>query len=283
MIRIGCVSYLNTTPLVWGLEKAADLQLMYAVPARLLGMLEGGECDVAILPIIDYQRAEDLVIVPGSCIGADGHVHTVRLFARVPIKQICRLYADIESHTSVGLCRIVLKHVYGIEPVFVEDTSGVDAQLLIGDKVVVNPPAGSEYQLDLAEAWKKWTGLPFVFAAWMARRGAQLGDLPQRLEAAMHQGLANVDTIVAREARPRGWPTDVARDYLVRLLKLEIDLSPNSHQRQAIELFHRLLHEAGVTNRCRQLTVYGSAGGSAADERATQNTKTDHARRRLEL
>lgn len=258
MIRIGCVSYLNTTPLVWGLDRAADLQLMYAVPARLLGMLEGEACDVAILPIIDYQRAEDLVIVPGSCIGADGHVHTVRLFSQVPIRQIRRLYADIESHTSVGLCRIVLRHVYGIEPAFVQDVAGVDAQLLIGDKVVVSSPEGYEHQLDLAEAWKDWTGLPFVFAAWMARQGAHLGDLPQRLEVAVRQGLEHVDEIVAREAGVRGWPADVAKDYLVRLLKLEIDLRPDSPQRRAIELFHRLLHEAGVTNQCRELRVYSS-------------------------
>lgn len=283
MIRIGCVSYLNTTPLVWGLEKAADLQLIYAVPARLLAMLDRGACDVAILPIIDYQRTEDLVIVPGSCIGADGHVHTVRLFSRVPIRQIRRLYADIESHTSVGLCRIVLKHVYGIEPVFAEDVAGVDAQLLIGDKVVVSPPAGCEYQLDLAEAWKNWTGLPFVFAAWMARKGVHLGDLPQRLEIAMRQGLINVDSIVAREAAARGWPADVARDYLVRLLKLEIDLRPNSPQRQAIELFHRLLHEAGVTARCRKLWVYQSAGESSADGCAAPNMRTDPARHRSAL
>ena len=182
MIRIGCVSYLNTTPLVWGLDQAADLQLIYAVPARLLGMMQSGACDVALLPVIDYQRSGDFVLVPGSCIGADGHVHTVRLFSRVPIGQIRRLYADIESHTSVGLCRILLKHVYGIEPEFAQCTQGVDAQLLIGDKVVVAAPAGHNHQVDLAEAWKDWTGLPFVFAAWMAREGADLGDLPQRLD-----------------------------------------------------------------------------------------------------
>jgi chorismate dehydratase len=173
-----------------------------------------------------------------------------------PIGKIRRLYADIESHTSVGLCRILLKHVYGIEPVFVGETTGVDAQLLIGDKVVVAAPEGHEYQLDLAEAWKRWTGLPFVFAAWMAREGAELGDLPQRLERAMCEGLANVDAIVAREAGVRRWPADIAKDYLLRLLKLQIDLRPDSAQRQAIERFHRLAYEAGVTGQCREIKVY---------------------------
>jgi chorismate dehydratase len=259
MIRIGCVSYLNTTPLVWGLDRAADLQLLYAVPARLLGMIQSGECDVALLPVIDYQRASDFVLVPGSCIGADGHVHTVRLFSRVPIGQIGRLYADVESHTSIGLCRILLKHVYGIEPEFVQDTESrgcVDAQLLIGDKVVAAAPADHGYQLDLAEAWKRWTGLPFVFAAWMAREGTDLGDLPQRLEQAMRNGLEDVDAIVAREAAVRGWPADIAREYLLRLLRLEIDLSAGSPQRQAMERFHRLAHEEGVTNQCRPIRVY---------------------------
>jgi chorismate dehydratase len=256
VIRIGCVSYLNSCPLVWGLDRHPDLEIRYAVPAALLGLLTAGECEVALLPAIDYQRADDLVLVPGSCIGADGTVYTVRLFSRVPVGRIRRLYADVESHTSVALCRILLKHVYGVEPEFTGDESAeVDARLLIGDKVVVRAPKDHPIQLDLADEWKRWTGLPFVFAGWMARRNTCLGDLPERLAAAMQQGLEHVDCIVKRDAIPRGWPAEVARDYLTRLLKFPIDLAPRSPQRQAIERFHALAYELGVVPRNRPIEI----------------------------
>src|SRR5512133_696711 len=142
-IRIACVSYLNTRPLVAGLDEVPGVKTSYAVPARLLDTLLADECELAILPVIDYQRADDLVMVPASCIGADGHVQTVRLFSRVPYDQIKSVSADVESHTSVVLCRILLKQVYGIEPEIVPSAvyGHCDARLLIGDKVVCNAPA----------------------------------------------------------------------------------------------------------------------------------------------
>lgn len=255
-LRLGCVSYLNTRPLVWGLEQAGDLKLLYRVPAELLELLLSGECDVALLPVIDYQRADDLAVVPGSCIGADGPVYTVRLFCRVPVKQVRRVYADVESHTSVALCRILLKCRYGVEPELTGDAAAeVDARLLIGDKVVCRAPADHPWQLDLADEWKSWTGLPFVFAAWMARKGTNVDGLPVRLEATMAEGLRHVDEIVEQDAAPRGWPREIAKPYLTQLLKFPLDLSANSPQRRAIELFHQKAHELGITRQCRPLEL----------------------------
>ena len=258
VVRVGCVSYLNARPLVWGLDDDPGIRMIYVVPASLLGLLQSGACDVALLPAIDYQRMEDLTIVPGSCIGADGHVHTVRLFSRVPVPRIRRLYADVESHTSVALCRILLKHVYHLEPEFVADENAdVDARLLIGDKVVCRPPADHPWQMDLADEWKQWTGLPFVFAAWMARRDARLYDLPARLEAAMCEGLRHVEQIVQRDAIGRGWPATIAAEYLTRMLKFPLDLGTASPQRRAMELFHRQAWEMGLISHCRGLEVWG--------------------------
>ena len=259
--RLGCVSYLNAKPMVWGLDQAPAIEMKYGVPAGLLGLLQADGCDVALLPAIDYQRDRDLVMVPASCIGADGPVQTVRLFSRVPVNQVTRLYADVESHTSVALCRVVLRGVYGIDPEFVQDQSAdVQARLLIGDKVVCQVPVGHSYQLDLADEWKRWTGLPFVFAVWMAKRGTRLGELPQMLMRAMEQGLLHVDEIVAADAVPRGWPAAVAQEYLTRLLKYSLDLSDNSPQRRALDRFYRLAFELGVTKQCRPIEVYGDLG-----------------------
>lgn len=256
-IRVGCVSYLNSCPLIWGLRAQPRFQVSYHVPAKLLASLHSSQSDVALLPAIDFQRASDLVIVSGTGIAADGHVWTVRLFSRVPIASIRHLYADLESHTSVALCRILLKECFGITPEFRTSRQAEnDAELLIGDKVVTSPPADRTYQLDLAEAWKNWTGLPFVFAAWMARAGTDLNGFPAAIEDSLAHGLLSVPQIVKEQAVPRGWPADLAAEYLTRLLHLRVDLSPGTRQRHALELFYAKAAELGVIPSCRPIRLF---------------------------
>jgi chorismate dehydratase len=175
----------------------------------------------------------------------------VRIFSPVPIEQIKTLACDTDSHTSVALARVILAETYGVRPEFVPLTSlregqaaaGV-AKLLIGDKVVAQEPSRSlmPHQLDLGEAWKELTGLPFLFAAWMARDGIELGDLPARLEQAKRDGLRNVDHIIAREAGARGWPADVARRYLTGFLNFDV----GPQQLRAVRTFHDLSFRHGV-------------------------------------
>src|ERR1700728_822162 len=194
-LRVGCVSYLNAKPLIYGLENDRGVDLQLAVPAKLLAGLQSNQFDIALLPVIDYQRLPDGRIVPSGGIGCDGPTLTVRIFSRTPIEQISQLACDAESHTSVALARIVLGERYGIHPEFINlpgPNSGAEAMLLIGDKVVSDEPSGMAHQLDLGAAWKELTGMPFVFAVWIARGGVELGDLPDRLCHAREQGLANL-------------------------------------------------------------------------------------------
>ena len=96
------------------------------------------------------------------------------------------------------------------------------------------------------------TGMPFVFAAWMARGGVELGNLPERLSRAKAEGLANVEHIIARESNARGWPAAVARRYLTEYLRFDI----GAPQLRATERFHALAHRHGVLARPpRPLTV----------------------------
>lgn len=242
-IRIGSVSFLNAKPLIFGLEEAEGIELHLDVPSRLLDGLQTGRFDVALLPVIDYQRMPGLRLLTSGGIGSDGRTMTVRIFSPVPIERIMTLACDTDSHTSVALARILLAERFGIRPEFVPlDGAQVDpraARLLIGDKVVCEEPPGLNYQLDLGEAWKQQTGLPFVFAAWMAREGIALGDLPARLEQAKRDGRAHVDGIIERFAIPRGWPAEIAREYLTE--RLQYDIGPA--QLDAIRLFHRLAYK----------------------------------------
>lgn len=245
-VRIGSVSFLNAKPLIFGLEEAEGIELHLDVPSRLLDGLRQARFDVALLPVIDYQRMPGLRLLTSGGIGSNGRTMTVRIFSPVPIERIATLACDTDSHTSVALARVILAEWFGIRPEFVPlDGTPIDpgaARLLIGDKVVCEEPAGVVHQLDLGEAWKEQTGLPFVFAAWMARAGVPLGDLPARLEQAKREGRTHIDPIIERFAIPRGWPASIAREYLTE--RLQYDIGPE--HLEAIRLFHRLAHQYGL-------------------------------------
>jgi len=238
-LRIGCVSYLNTKPLIYGLDSQPDIQLSLRVPARLLDGLHDGSFDVALLPVIDYQRFDNLLVVPSAGIGCNGPTLTVRIFSKIPIEAITTLACDIESHTSVALARIILAELYGIQPKFSKLSAVAanrSAMLLIGDKVVCQEPPDHPHQLDLGSAWKNLTGMPFVFAVWVARDGVFLRDLPARLATARQSGLSHATEIVRQYAVPRGWPAVLALQYLTRYLQYEI----GGRQLAAITRFHQL-------------------------------------------
>jgi chorismate dehydratase len=244
-LRVASVSFLNARPLIYGLENHEDLEMTLAVPSRLLELLRAAACDVALLPVIDYQRLAGLQIVPSGGIGCDGHTLTVRIFAQQPIAQTRVLACDPDSHTSVALARIILAERFGLRPEFIDLTRASgrpgEARLLIGDKVVCEEPVGLEHQLDLGHAWKEMTGLPFVFAVWTARAGCNLRDLPQRLQEAKQQGLAQVSELIQRYAVPRGWPPGVALQYLTVYLRYDIA----QPQLRSIRLFHELAAKHG--------------------------------------
>lgn len=253
--RIASVSFLNARPLIYGLDRDPQVSLQLDVPSRLLDCLQSGSADVALLPTIDYQRMDDLQVIPAGGIGCDGQTLTVRIFARQPIETIRSLACDTDSHTSVALARIILGERYGIRPEFVEGVRSTgksdEAVLLIGDKVVCEEPAGYSHQYDLGEEWKVLTGLPFVFAVWTSRAGLELGDLPDRLTKARQDGLQHVDELIEQFGTPRGWPLGLARQYLTEYLQFQIE----SPQLEAIRRFHELARKYGIIPSVRPLRV----------------------------
>jgi chorismate dehydratase len=247
---------LNARPLIYGLENDPSCELLLDVPAKLIDLLRDRRADVALLPVVDYQRMDGLCILPVGGIGSDDETLTVRIFSQRPIEKIATLACDIESHTSVALAKIILAEQFGIGPEFVElsKSGGVSgaARLLIGDKVICDAPEGFPHQLDLGAAWRKLTGLPFVFAAWMTRREVDLRELPGKLERAKREGLMHVEELIERYAVPRGWPAGVARQYLTVNLKYDIGVP----ELEAIRLFHGLAAKHGIIGEPRGLRIY---------------------------
>ena len=265
-LRIGVVRYVNTLPLIDGLAGLADVELRESVPSLLIDHLLEHDVDVALCSSIDYQRSpEPLVILPVGILGCDGPTLTVRLYSTRPIETVARVYCDTDSHTSVALLRILLAERYGIEPELVDyharehaadhrPVEHPDAMLLIGDKVVTDSPPAVRYphQLDLGQLWKEHTGLPFVFALWLAREDAdhdRLRSIAAVLDRQRRRNSAWIDPMIARRAEPRGWPRDLAREYLHDRLRFEF----TDERRAGLEAFHRKAREHGLIDELRPL------------------------------
>ena len=278
-IPVGVVSFVNTLPLIDGLQGCRELDLRAAVPSRLLYRLLEGEVEAALCSSIDYQRSPvPMVVLPVGRLGCDGPTMTVRLYSRTPIAQIARVHCDTDSHTSVALLRILLDRQYGIRPEFVDYDAGdpatagasdwPDAMLLIGDKVVTDSPPAVRYphQLDLGAAWHELTGLPFTFAVWMARADTD----PDRLRLAAvildRQRRRNrplLDRIVHDSAVPRGWPADLAREYLG--VRLRYDWTERAVA--GLEAYWAAAEEMGLIGHRRPLAVLSLDDGRPAEPR----------------
>jgi chorismate dehydratase len=232
-IRIGAVSYLNAKPLYYRLrEFAPDVRLSMDVPSRLAEQLADGALDVALIPSVEYLRGahRGYEIIPGFAIAAHGAVRSVKLFSRVPWEQVGRLALDAGSRTSQVLARIWLHAAHGVRPEQVEELplgvsaleSTADAVLVIGDRAMRVPGDSFHDVVDLGQAWHSLTGLPFVFALWVARGGVELGDLPDALERSRATGLSMASSL-ARTHGPRlGLDYATCYDYLTRILSYDL-------------------------------------------------------------
>jgi chorismate dehydratase len=257
---LGCVSFLNSKPLIEPLVGASDVQIHFAVPSALLGLVESGVkrggVSTALLSVVDYQAsATDLLLVPAGMIGCDGPTLTVRIFSKVPPEKISVVHGDTDSHTSVVLARLILRERYRREAPLVplnnsefkiqnSQLDGPETVLLIGDKVVTAAPDAAIYrhQLDLGEEWRRLTGLPFVFAMWMMRRDAVDLELARMLADARRTGAGMTEQLLDRYCLEKGWPRELARRYFTEYLQYEV--TPRA--RQGLAKFYALAEKAGL-------------------------------------
>ncbi len=263
-MRLGVVRYLNTRPLIAGLESLAGLHLRKEVPAELIGTLERGETDAALCSSIDFQRADrDMVILPVGLLGCDGPTLTVQVFSQVPLASVRRLHADSESHTSCVLASILFSECFGTNIEIVDGVaaqpSDMEAVLLIGDKAVLAPPDAERfsYRMDLGEAWHSVTGLPFTFACWMApipeteTARKRLETLSHVLDHQRRHNATRIASLAAIEGREHGWPADLSQHYLCTLLRFEW----NASQQAGLELFWSKAAAASHLNRVKPLKL----------------------------
>ena len=262
-VRIGAVSYLNSKPLIEGLaETAPEASLLLDYPSRLADELAAGRLDVALIPSIEAFADPDYEVVSDACVAARGPVLSVKLYSRVDPGAIRSLALDEGSRTSAALVRIILEERYAVRPTLrplpmgssVSD-SEADAVLVIGDRAMHPLDEDFAEVWDLGEVWSNWTGLPFVFAMWVTRKGVPLDGIEDALREARDVGLERVVDIARRESDSLGISRDTAEKYLTQNLHFHL----SSAERSGLRLFHQLAIQHGLAPEHSRLTFREAA------------------------
>lgn len=207
-IRAGIVNYLNTKPLIYGLERPPVSELIELTgdyPSRVAQLLKDGEIDLGLIPVAVIPELPEYHIVGKHCIGAEGEIASVALFSEVPMAEIKTVYLDYQSRTSVELLKYLMREYWGINPVLLKATGedyrteikGTTAGLVIGDRAFEQRKI-STFIYDLGSEWRSITGLPFVFAAWVSTKKLP-DDFISIFDEANALGLQHIDAIVAKE------------------------------------------------------------------------------------
>jgi chorismate dehydratase len=230
MIKVSAVSYLNTIPFIYGLKNSTifnQIELSLDYPSLCADKLLKGQVDIGLVPVTVIPKLKDPYIISDYCIGSDGAVDTVCLFSDVPISETESIALDYQSHTSVELLKILLKEYWALNPElkkaevgFEDSIKGKHAALVIGDRAFALN-AKHTYTYDLSAIWKQMTGLPFVFAAWVANK-----ELPPKFisefNTALENGLSDIQKSIILEGS--NYPNcENPKDYLNNKISYRLD------------------------------------------------------------
>ena len=283
-LRISIVQYLNTAPLVWGFTNGplrGKYDLSFTVPSQCAEQLRTGSVDVAIIPAIEYQRIDNLVILPDMAIASKKHVRSLLIIAKKPIEQVKRFALDGSSRSTQALTRILCAEKWKIAPEFFEappDLSAMleraDAALLIGDPAL-RISVGIEkdswpgvdgqtlcqaamlgittsellYVYDVVGEWRSLTGLPAVLAFWAARRDIATPELTADFLASWDFGLSRIPEICFDAERELELPQRTLESYL----RHNIDFSLDEENRRGLELYFAHAARLGLIPRAKPL------------------------------
>lgn len=237
-MRLGRIGYINCYPVYGAIDRGVvpiAAELVTGTPAELNDLLVASELDVSVISAVEYARhARDLMLLPDIAISSDGPVKSVILYSRRTVGQLDgrTVLVTASSRTSVALLELLCRHVWKVEPRFAQARAEAsdldnlaqlphDAVLVIGDPALLLGARNAYPQAyDLGAEWKRWTGLPFVFAVWAARRAAEAGAV-RRLHRALLDsrawGLAHLDDLATAATALTAVPPEVCRAYFAGL------------------------------------------------------------------
>ena len=268
-LRVGRIPYVNCYPVYGAIDRGIvrlDAELVNGVPTELNRLVSEGQLDVSVVSAVEYARdSRRYLLLPDLAISCDGPVRSVMLFSSRPAEELGgeRVLVSASSMTSVALLEILFEHVWQARPEFVrgdtehgeaDDSRECVARLVIGDAALVLSDSRRKsgdrrfpHAYDLGEEWKAWTGLPFVFAVWVAQRTtpvAQSLGVHASLIESRDWGLAHLDELAEAAAESTGVSVADCRTYLSGL---DYGLS-YEHLAGLTEFFRRLVHAGRVPN-----------------------------------
>ena len=259
--RISASSYSNTAPLIWsflyGKHRGRYELILDNAPARSAELLFQNRIDAALVPVIEYQRIKDVLLIPDVCVGAKERVRSVCLVTKgEDLKDVKTVSLDISSRTSVALTKIIFREFLGFEPEYkiskpnlTEMLDESDCALLIGDPALMiadSENSKTNYQLpitscqlrkfDLAETWKSFTGFGFVFAMWMANKDKAAAAKTIDFSAARDEGLCHLDEIISNYETEISLTHEDFKKYLAE----NISYSVSDSMQKGLELYFKL-------------------------------------------
>ena len=251
--RIAASSYLNTAPLIWSFRNGSMRNLVEldldAAPARCADLLASGRADAALVPVIEYARMSNVVVVPGVCVGARRRVRSVVLVTqRARLEEINSIALDESSRTSAALVQIIFREFLQRAPVFAPSSPDLDAMLanfdaalLIGDPAMTIRRKDVKI-FDLAALWREHTGLGFVFALWMLRE--EKAEVLQTIDwaKARDEGLQQAAEIAALYEDKLKLPRAMLEEYLRENICYELD----KELQAGLSLFYQLAQKHGL-------------------------------------
>jgi chorismate dehydratase len=261
--RVGHIQFLNCLPLYWGLMRSGallDVDLRKDTPDRLNAALVEGDLDIGPISLVEYLRhADELLLLPDLAVGSDGPVLSVNIVSTVPLTELDgrRVALGSTSRTGVLLARMLLASRYGVTPEYFTCPPGLtqmlleaDAAVLIGDvalHALYEAPERGLIVTDLGQAWREWTGLPMVFAAWGVRRDfaaahpGQVKDVHEAFLRSRELSLRELDEVATAAARWEPFDAATLASYF-RVL----DFSLGAQQVAGLREFARRAAELGA-------------------------------------
>jgi chorismate dehydratase len=272
--RVAASSYLNTAPLIWSFARGprrGEVELLTdTAPARCADMLARGQAEAALVPVIEYQRLPETAIVPGVCVGARREVQSVVLVTRgATLEEVRSVALDTSSRTSAALVEVIFREFVGHTPGLSQSAPNLpemlaahDAALIIGDPAMTFPREGLRVY-DMAALWRRFTGLGFVFAVWMAHETAAARVRGIDFAGARDEGLARAEEIAVVYERELGRP----RGELVHYLRENICFELDEEMRAGLELFFGLARKHKLIEDLKPLSFVGSSPEPAVGEK----------------
>ena len=262
-LTVAASTYLNSAPLIWSFlhgPRREQLKLIDAVPAQCAQLLREAAVDVALIPVIEYQRIPNISLIANVCVGSKTEVRSVLLVSKqAEIEQIESVALDESSRTSAALLKIIFREFLRHEASWKSSTPDLhdmlrenDAALIIGDPAMTFAREGL-YIWDMAALWQKYTGLGFVFAMWAIRNDATDRAKYVDFAGARDEGVARIDEIVDYYLTRIPLSREELRFYLTDNIAFDLD----DQMQNGLELYFQLAAKHQLIDEPKEPVFFG--------------------------